>query len=112
MIVFCVAAVGIANIPGMQILYLFLFYGTLRASTLLPTVIVILKERVSEPGVFWGIVAAIAIGLPIFAYGKFAGNLFFTVFGSVFTVGISGTIALVYPLFNWAGGAEVGHGTD
>jgi Na+/proline symporter len=95
MLVFCLGAVVIANLPGMKILYLFLFYGTLRASTLLPTVILILKKDVSEPGVFWGIVSAIAVGLPIFAYGKFTGNLPFIVFGSIFTVGISGTVTLV-----------------
>jgi hypothetical protein len=87
----------IANIPGIKILYLFLFYGTLRASTLLPTMTIILKEKVSEPGVFWGIVLAIAIGLPVFAYGKFTNDLPFILFGSLFTVGVSGAVTWLYP---------------
>ena len=33
----CIGGLLVANIPNMQILYLFLFYGTLRASTLIPT---------------------------------------------------------------------------
>jgi Na+/proline symporter len=92
MIGFCVGALLIANIPGMKILYLFLFYGTLRASTLLPTIITLLNDRVSERGMFWGISGSIAIGLPIFAYGKFTGSVGMIVFGSLFTVLFSGGV--------------------
>lgn len=92
------AALGgilIANIPGMKILYLFLFYGTLRASTLLPTVMMLLSTKVRERGVFWGIVTAIVVGLPVFAYGNFAGVLSVKVIGSIFTVLSSGTITYI-----------------
>ena len=60
MVLLVVGGITIANIPGLTILYLFLFYGTLRASTLLPTVITLLKD-VSEVGMFWGIIASITV---------------------------------------------------
>lgn len=95
-IVVTVAAIGIANIHGMQILYLFLFYGTLRASTLLPTVITLLRKNpASEAGVFWGILLSICVGLPIFAYGNFAKVTSLIIVGSLVAVSASGIITLV-----------------
>jgi len=91
MVALAVVAIGIANIPGMQILYLFLFYATLRSSTLLPTVTMILRpDRLSERGMFYGIMASLLIGLPIFAYGNFNKIVPFIVIGSLATVLISG----------------------
>ena len=94
MIALALAALVVANIPGMQILYLFLFYGTLRASTLLPTIVSLTKKHVSEPGMFWGIFAAIVVGLPIFAIGNFRNIPTLTIAGSLLTVLCSGAIVL------------------
>jgi Na+/proline symporter len=70
MVVMCILGVGIANIPGIKILYLWLFYGSLRSATMLPTILsLISKKKFKEGGVFWGILLALLIGLPIFAYG-------------------------------------------
>ncbi|MBU2547084.1 MAG: hypothetical protein KKB20_01615 [Proteobacteria bacterium] len=112
MLLLAAAGVLVANIPGMKILYLFLFYGTLRASTLLPTVIALLKQRISEPGLFWGISASIAMGLPIFAYGNFTGRTGWAVAGSLFTVLTSGAIALVASGRGRAGRSEARPGLD
>lgn len=95
-LVITILAIGIANIPGMQILYLFLFYGTLRASTFLPTVITLLRKTpANEAGVFWGVVISICIGLPIFAYGNFSNNTTYIVIGSLLTVLASGVSTLI-----------------
>jgi Na+/proline symporter len=91
------AALVIANVPGMQILYLFLFYGTLRAATFLPSVLALSRERVAEAGVFWGIVAAFGIGLPVFAYGNFTDKPVIAVIGSLATVLLSGASAFFWP---------------
>lgn len=91
-----ILALLIANLPGMQILYLFLFYATLRSSTLLPTVTMILRGKsVSEAGMFYGILTSLAIGLPIFAYGNFNKVTVFIVAGSLTTVLASGIIVWV-----------------
>lgn len=95
MVALVVCGIAIANIPGLTILYLFLLYGTLRASTFLPTVITLLKREVNEKGVFYGILTSMLIGLPIFAYGNLNKITPLIVVGSLFTVLASGTITLI-----------------
>ena len=94
MIVVTVSAILIANISGLTILYLFLLYGTLRSSVMLPTVFAILGKRMSERGLFYGILTSMIVGLPIFAYGNFTGNIPMIVFGSLFTILASGIMAV------------------
>ena len=93
-------AIVIANIPGIRILHLFLFYGTLRASTLLPTVITLLTDKVSEKGVFYGILTSILIGLPIFTYGKLTSHTGWIVAGSLIAVSASGLITYLATKFS------------
>jgi hypothetical protein len=95
-----VIAVLIANIPDLKIVHLFLFYGTLRASTLLPTVMTILGMKLSEKGLFWGILISLVIGLPLFSYGKMNGNTTLIITGSLFTVLASGIIAILWQMKN------------
>ncbi len=99
MLILAIGGILIANIPGIKILYLFMFYGTLRASTLLPTIITILKEKVSESGIFWGIVTSLTFGLPIFAYGNYYKITSLIIFGSLFTVLSSGIITVITTRF-------------
>jgi len=86
----------IANIPGLKILYLFLFYGTLRASTLVPTILSLSTNRIKEPGVFWGIICSLIVGLPMFTYGKLTGCVNLSVWGAILTVSFSGIVAVVF----------------
>lgn len=95
-----IAAILIANIPGIQILHLFLFYGTLRASTLLPTVITLLTDKVSEKGIFYGILVSILVGLPVFTYGKLAAHTGWIVTGSLIAVSASGLITYLATQFS------------
>ncbi|MDM8549191.1 hypothetical protein QUF72_03900 [Desulfobacterales bacterium HSG2] len=67
-------AVGISLIPGITILSLFLFYGTLRSSTLMPTLFILFRKNVPAWGVFWGVASAIAFGLPVYLFGALTGN--------------------------------------
>jgi Na+/proline symporter len=93
----CVAilAVLVANIPGITITYLFLFYGTLRSSVMLPTIFAIKGYKMSESGLFYGIIASLCIGLPIFAIGNLNGIVPMIVTGSLLTIGLSGAIAML-----------------
>lgn len=88
-------AIAIANIPGLTVTYLFLFYGTLRASTLLPTVMTLLGKKLTAKGVFAGVLTALCVGLPIFAYGNLAGIPAVKAAGSLTTVLSSGLIAVI-----------------
>ena len=96
MIAVTVVAILIANIPGLTILYLFLLYGTLRSSVMLPTIFAIMGKRMTEKGLFYGILTSMLVGLPIFAYGNLVGNIPLIVAGSLFTILASGLIALDY----------------
>lgn len=84
----------IANIPGMTVTHLFLFYCTLRATTLLPTALTLAGKRLTGRGVFFGVLASFIIGLPVFAYGNINGLAAYKTVGSLLTVLISGAVAL------------------
>ena len=85
-----------ANIPWLTVTHLFLFYGTLRASTLLPTALTLLGKRLNAGGVFAGIVASLCIGLPIFAVGNIWNVAAYKTAGSLITVLLSGIVALAF----------------
>lgn len=69
MVALLAIGIVIANIPGLTVTYMFLIYGTLRATTLLPTVLTLLKKKLTAHGVAVGVLTALLVGLPIFAYG-------------------------------------------
>ena len=95
MLVLLIVSILIANTPGLTVTYLFLFYGTLRASTLLPTVMTLLGKRLTGNGVFVGVLTALCVGLPIFAYGNLAGIPAVKAAGSLTTVLSSGIVAAI-----------------
>lgn len=88
MIGLAILGVIIALIPGIKILYLWLFYGTLRAATVAPSIMMILSPnaRIQESGVFKGVLFALFVTVPIFAYGNFNGLTHVTVAGALATV--------------------------
>lgn len=95
MLCLLIVAIAIANIPGLTVTHLFLFYGTLRASTLLPTVMTLLGKKLTGKGVFAGVLTALCVGLPIFAYGNLAGIPAVKAAGSLTTVLSSGLVAVI-----------------
>ncbi len=96
MLTMLLLSVIIANIPKLTVTHLFLFYGTLRASTLLPTILTLKNVKLTEKGVLFGIICSLIIGLPIFAYGNAINNALLKSIGSLFTVCISGIVALIF----------------
>ncbi len=95
MILLLVAGIAVANIPGLTVTHLFLMYGTLRASTLLPTILTIKGVRLVPQGIVAGVIAAIVIGMPVFGYGNIKGIASYKTVGSLLTVILSGVVALV-----------------
>ncbi len=84
MLALAVIGVALANVPGITIVAMFIFYGLLRSTTLIPTVVSILAKRAPhEAGAFYGILSGIFIGLPIFATGQLTGTVTLTVAGSL-----------------------------
>lgn len=95
MIALLALAIGIANIPGLAVTDLFLIYGTLRATTMLPTVLTLKGKMLSAGGVAGGIAASLVIGMPIFVIGTIAGDSTLKTIGCLFAVLISGIVALL-----------------
>lgn len=97
MVALAVLALIVANVPGMTLMYLFLFFAVLRASVWLPSMISFLKpDLITEKGMFWGILICATAGEVLFVSGKlgymdttFLGVLI-AIFGSpLLAVGIS-----------------------
>ena len=95
MLMLLVAGIGIANIPGLTVTHLFLFYGTLRASTLLPTVMTLKGVKLRAGGIIAGIVIALCLGLPVFACGALLNCAVYKTIGSLLTVLSSGFVAIL-----------------
>lgn len=95
MVALLVIGIMVANIPGLTVTHLFLMYGTLRAATLLPTIFTLRGVKLKPEGVVIGIVTALIIGLPVFAYGNIMGAAAYKTAGSLLTVLLSGVVALI-----------------
>ena len=100
MIFFAVLAVLIANLPGIAVVQLFIFYGTLRASTLVPTILAVYlpAERLNEKVTFWSILSALVLALPVSAYGNLTGTVPAIVEGSLAVIAISGVPSVIAAL--------------
>lgn len=77
----------IANIPNLDIFWLFLFYGVLRSSVAIPTVFTFLSKRpLKESSIYNGIIGAFIIGIPIYTVGAIFGIQPLSFIGTLLTV--------------------------
>ena len=96
MLVLLIIAIAIANIPCLTVTHMFLFYGTFRAATMLPTIMTLIGVELKPLGVTAGIIAALAMGIPVFSYGNLLGISEYKTAGSLITVLLSGIVAVAY----------------
>lgn len=94
MIALLAVSILIAHIPGLTVTHMFLFYGTLRATTLLHTVLTLLGRKLRPSGVVAGVAVALVTGLPVFAYANLTANGPLKAASSLYTVLVSGFIAI------------------
>lgn len=95
MILLLLAGILISNIPGLTVTHLFLFYGTIRATTFLPTVLTLKGVRLTATGVISGILIAFIVGLPVFAYGNVYNLSVYKTAGSLIAVLSAGVISVL-----------------
>jgi Na+/proline symporter len=69
MIVMSLLGLGLASVPGITILGMFLFYGMLRLAVATPTLAVIFDSRVTSRGVFSGVLLAVVVAVPTYLVG-------------------------------------------
>jgi len=87
--------IAIANIPGITVTKMFLIYGTLRATTLLPTILTLTGKKLTGNGVAAGVITAMSVGLPIFAYGTVKNLSGYKTAGSLLSVLLAGFVAIL-----------------
>lgn len=95
MILLLVSGIMIANIPGLSVTHMFLIYGTLRATTLLPTVFTLCKVKLTGQGISAGVSVALLTGLPVFAYATLNNLAVLKSVASLYTVLSAGAIAII-----------------
>lgn len=75
MVIAALLGIGIAFIPGITLLHIFLFFATLRASVWLPSMVAVLRPQwFTEKGLFHGMLLALVLGIPTFVYGSLIKN--------------------------------------
>ena len=74
MVLLLCAGAMIAFVPGLTVTHLFMIYGILRATTLLPTVLTLKGKVLTDSGVFLGVLSGLVVGWPLFIYATNTGN--------------------------------------
>jgi urea-proton symporter len=94
-IVGLLVALGVLYIPGFGLQHLWWIFNTIAACVMVPTVLSLFWDKLSETGVFWGILVAFVIGVPLFIYGNIIDKPVWIVGASLFIVAISTLFCLV-----------------
>lgn len=96
MIILAILSLLIANIPGLKILHLFIIYGSWRASTMVPTYLMLLwdgvaieQRKLNSRCVFVSILLCLVLAWPVLATGSLTNNPHLTVIGSLSIVTLS-----------------------
>jgi len=88
------AGLGLACVPGVEILHLWLFAGTFRAATMLPTIGAVFM-RISAKHVFYAILMSLGLGGPLYVTGMLVKNPHLVTGGSIAVV-LIGAAFLLY----------------
>lgn len=90
-------ALAVIYIPGFGLKYLWWIFNTIAACVAVPTVLSLYWHRLSSEAVFWGVLIAFAIGIPVFVYGNYQDVTWISVAASVGIITITTVVALLFP---------------
>lgn len=90
-------ALAAANIPGFGLKHLWWIFNTVAACVVVPTVLSLYWNRLDSRGVFWGVLIAFVIGLPLFIYGNIIDKPVWIVGASLFIIAITTISCLAMP---------------
>lgn len=88
---------AIIFIPHFQLKQLWWVFNTVAACVMVPTILSLYWERLSAKGVFWGVLVAFFVGLPVFIYSNIIDKPVWIVLSSLFIVIITLAFCLVFP---------------
>ena len=87
-------AFAVLYIPQFGLEKLWWVFNTIAACVMVPTVLTLYSDSVSERGVFWGVLVSFFVGVPLFVYSNVIGNPIWAVGSSVFIVAVSTLVSL------------------
>jgi Na+/proline symporter len=90
-------AFAVLYIPGFGLQYLWWVFNTVAACIAIPTILSLYWPRLSSKGVFWGVITAFFLGIPLFVYSNAKNITWLTVASSVGLVLITLLFALAFP---------------
>jgi urea-proton symporter len=93
-------ALAATYIPGFGLKHLWWIFNTVAACVVVPTVLSLYWNRLDARGVFWGVLVAFVVGIPVFVYGNVIDNPFWIVGASLFIIAISTLFCLLMPSKN------------
>ncbi len=90
-------AIAVLYIPNFGLQYLWWVFNTIAACVAVPTILSLYWKRLDSKGVFWGVLIAFFIGIPLFIYSNIVGNILMTVLSSVGILLITSLFAFLFP---------------
>jgi Na+/proline symporter len=82
-------------IPGFGLKHLWWIFNTIAACVVVPTLLSLYWKRLDARGVFWGVLVAFVIGVPLFVYGNMINNAVWIVGASLFIIAVSTLFCLL-----------------
>lgn len=90
-------AYAVELIPSFGLFHLWWVFNTIAATVVVPTLLSLYWKRLDARGVFWGVLVAFVIGLPLFVYGNIIEKPVWIVGASLFIIAISTAFCSLMP---------------
>jgi len=90
-------ALAAKYIPGFGLKHLWWIFNTVAACVVVPTILSLYWIKLDERGVFWGVLMAFVIGVPLFVYGNIIDKPVWIVGASLFIIAVSTGFCLLMP---------------
>jgi Na+/proline symporter len=90
-------SLGAVYIPGFGLQQLWWVFNTIAACVMVPTVLSLYWKKLSERGVFWGVLTSFVVGIPLFIYSNILNQPAWIVGSSLLIVAISTLFCLILP---------------
>lgn len=84
-------------IPGFGLKHLWWIFNTIAACVVVPTILSLYWSRLDARGVFWGVLTAFVVGVPLFIYGNVIDKPVWIVGASLFIIAVSTGFCLAMP---------------
>ncbi|MEK6961036.1 MAG: hypothetical protein AABX47_07735 [Nanoarchaeota archaeon] len=89
MVMGLIVALAAAYVPGFGLKQLWWIFNTIAACVVVPTVLSLFWDGLDERGVFWGVLVAFVVGIPLFIYGNTMDDPYLIVSTSLFIIAVS-----------------------